>query len=167
MSHDLITVPRVNLNRYLGTWYEIARKPMRHEDAAASDITASYSLFEDGSVRVLNTCLNEKGEVEASEGQAEPIDDTNAKLEVTFLPKGLRWIPFTRGDYWVMRLDEGYTTALVGDPGRKYLWLLHRNPRLDDSIRAQWIAFAQAQGYDVSDMIHPRQSGAVHTVAET
>lgn len=165
MSPDLITVPRVDLNRYLGTWYEIARKPMRHEDATARDITASYSLADDGSVRVLNACINDNGELEEAEGQARPTDDTNAKLEVTFLPRGLRWIPFTRGDYWIMRLDEDYTTALVGDPERKYLWLLHRNPSLDESARSPWIAFAQSQGYDINDMIYPEQSGSVHAVA--
>ncbi|RYZ70580.1 MAG: hypothetical protein EOP91_13110 [Lysobacteraceae bacterium] len=159
MTTDLPTVAHVDLDRYLGKWYEIARKPMRHEDATASNITADYSLNEDGSVRVLNSCINEDGEPEQSEGQARPVDGSNARLEVSFLPQGLRWIPFTKGDYWIMRLDEEYQTALVGDPQRKFLWLLHRNPQLDAGTRAQWLGFAQARGYDISDIIVPVQTG--------
>jgi apolipoprotein D and lipocalin family protein len=159
MTEDLKTAPSVDLQRYLGTWYEIARKPMRHEDETASNITADYSLNEDGSVRVLNSCINEEGEPEQSEGQAKPVDGSNARLEVTFLPQGLRWIPFTRGDYWIMRLDESYQTALVGDPQRKFLWLLHRRPQLDADTRAEWLGFAQAQGYDIGDIIVPVQNG--------
>lgn len=162
MASDISAVARVDLDRYLGTWYEISRKPMRHEDATARDITATYSLNEDGSVRVLNACLNEEGEVEVSEGQAKPVDGSNAKLEVTFLPQGLRWIPFSKGDYWVLRLDEDYRTALVGEPGLKYLWLLHREPVLARSVQAEWLLYAQTLGYDVSDLIHPEQSGLVH-----
>ena len=162
LTTELHTVAHVDLNRYLGNWYEIARKPMRYEDEAARDITATYSLNEDGSVRVLNACINKDGEAEQSEGQAKPVDGSNARLEVTFLPQGLRWIPFSKGDYWIMRLDEEYQTALVGDPDRKFLWLLHRNPSIDDATRAEWLGFAQAQGYDIGDLIHPLQSGQMH-----
>lgn len=159
MRTELITAPQVDLERYLGDWYEIARKPMRHEDATAKDITATYSLNEDGSIRVFNACINEDGEIEVSEGKATATDPTNAKLEVTFLPEGLRWIPFTKGDYWIMKVDDSYSTALVGDPDRKYLWLLHRNASLDASVRAEWLNFAQRNGYDISDIIYPQQSG--------
>ena len=114
MTDDLKTMPTVDLHRYLGTWYEIARKPMRHEDATARDITATYELDAAGAVRVVNSCINADGEVETAEGQAMPVDTSTAKLEVTFLPQGLRWIPFTKGDYWILRVDEGYNTALVG-----------------------------------------------------
>lgn len=162
MTKDLHTVAHVDLGRYLGNWYEIARKPMRYEDDTATDITATYSLNEDGSVHVLNACINKEGEAEQSDGQAKPVDDSNARLEVTFLPQGLRWIPFTKGDYWIMRLDENYHTALVGNPERKYLWLLHRNPQMDEDARAEWLGYAQAQGYDIRDIIHPIQSGQMH-----
>ena len=116
MTDELKAVPHVDLARYLGTWYEIARKPMRHEDAAARDITATYELDDGGAVRVLNSCIDEDGMVDASEGQAKPVDASNAKLEVTFLPQGLRWIPFARGDYWILRLDEDYTPPSSANP---------------------------------------------------
>ena len=163
---EVITVEHVELPRYLGTWYEIARKPMRFEDAGARDITATYSLDESGAVCVVNACLNAEGEVEVSTGLATPIDASNARLEVSFLPQGLRWIPFARGDYWILRLDEGYRTALVGEPGRKYLWLLHREPRMDPATRGEWLEFARTLGYDLGDVIFPAQSGQVHREAE-
>jgi apolipoprotein D and lipocalin family protein len=166
MTDELKTVPHVDLARYLGTWYEIARKPMRYEDATARDITATYELDGGGAVRVLNSCIDEDGEVDASEGQAKPVDDSNAKLEVSFLPQGLRWIPFARGDYWILRLDDGYTTALVGEPGRKYLWLLHRAPHMDAATREEWLEFARMRGYDLDDLIFPSQSGRVHREEE-
>jgi len=162
MTDELKVVAHVDLGRYLGTWYEIARKPMRHEDAAARDITATYELDDGGAVRVLNSCIDEDGKVDASEGQARPVDASNAKLEVTFLPQGLRWIPFARGDYWILRLDDGYTTALVGEPGRKYLWLLHRAPQMEFSAKHEWLEFARMRGYDLGDLIFPSQSGMVH-----
>ena len=166
MTDALTTVAHVDLARYLGTWYEIARKPMRYEDATARDITATYALEAAGAVRVLNSCLDEDGKVDASIGQARPVDASNAKLEVTFLPQGLRWIPFARGDYWILRLDQAYTTALVGEPGRKYLWLLHRAPRMDLATRNEWLEFAHKHGYDLADLIFPAQSGQVHGEAE-
>lgn len=166
MTEALKTVPHVDLARYAGTWYEIARKPMRHEDATARDITATYEPDGEGAVRVLNSCIDEDGKVDAATGQAKPVDAGNARLEVTFLPQGLRWIPFTRGDYWILRLDEDYTTALVGEPGRKYLWLLHRSPQMDIATRDEWLQFARMRGYDLDDVIFPTQSGRVHREGE-
>ncbi|MCD9086952.1 lipocalin family protein [Stenotrophomonas sp. SY1] len=162
MTEDIVTVPNVDLERYLGRWFEIARKPMRHEDAHASDVVAEYSLNNDGSVRVLNSCLNDKGEPEQSEGRATAVDGSNAKLEVSFLPQGLQWIPFTKGDYWIIRLDDDYATALVGGPDRKYLWLLSRDSNLNREVAQDWLRYAESQGYDIADVIWPRQSGKVH-----
>ena len=156
------TAPHVDLQRYLGFWYEIARKPMRHEDATARDITATYALDETGAIQVFNACLNEEGEVEVSVGEATPTDASNARLEVSFLPEGLRWLPFAKGDYWILRVDADYQTALVGTPDRKYLWLLHRQPKIDDASKAAWLEFARLEGYALDDLIHPPQSGQVH-----
>jgi apolipoprotein D and lipocalin family protein len=162
MTEDLKTAPSVDLQRYLGTWYEIARKPMRHEDERARDVTATYELDDAGTVRVLNSCIDEDGKVEVAEGVATPVDASTAKLEVSFLPQGLRWIPFSKGDYWILRVDEGYTTALVGEPGRKYLWLLHRAPQISAMVRDEWLDFARMRGYETDDLIFPAQSGQVH-----
>jgi apolipoprotein D and lipocalin family protein len=154
---DPMTVPTLDLQRYLGTWYEIARLPMRHEPADYTDISATYSLQADGTVRVQNRALNGKWEPQESTGEATVVPGSgNAKLEVTFLPEALRWIPFTKGDYWVLRIDEGYRTALVGSPDRKFLWLLSRSTAMDAATQEDFLETASAQGYDLANLIHAK-----------
>jgi len=159
MDHPpLPTVAALDLPRYLGTWYEIDRLPMRHEPEDATDVSAHYTLDDDGSVRVRNRCRR-GGELEEAIGQAKPVDTSNSRLEVSFLPEGLRWIPFTKGDYWVILVDSGYTTALVGSPDRKYLWLLAREPHMDETTRQHYIGYARQQGFDVERLIHTPHTG--------
>ena len=158
-SREPATVSSVDLSRYLGTWFEIARLPMRHEPEDFTDITAHYSLQDDGKVRVRNRALDGKGESKESTGEASVVDDSNSKLEVSFLPDGLRWIPFTKGDYWILKLDPEYSTALVGSPDRKYLWLLSRQPTLDESTKQDYLAHARQQGFDLTDLIHTPHTG--------
>ena len=154
------TVPSVDLARYLGTWYEIARLPMRHEPEDYTDITATYSLQPDGTVKVDNRARDGKGEPQQSVGEATVVDGSgNAKLEVSFMPDGLKWVPFTKGDYWILRLDEGYRTALVGSPDRKYLWLLARQPTLAEEVRRDFLDSARGQGYDLAELILTPHTG--------
>lgn len=151
------TVPSVDLHRYLGTWYEIARLPQRHEPADFTDITATYSLNENGSVRVDNRALDGEGEPEQSIGEAVVVEGSgNAKLEVSFLPDGLEWIPFTRGDYWILRVDDDYQTALVGTPDRKYLWLLARTTHPEVTKQQSFLDTAVQQGFELDELIFPR-----------
>jgi apolipoprotein D and lipocalin family protein len=160
-DRDPTPVPALDLDRYLGTWYEIARLPMRHEPADYTDISATYSLQPGGKVRVDNRALDGDGTLQESVGEASVVPGSgNAKLEVTFLPEGLRWIPFTKGDYWVLRIDPDYRTSLVGGPGCRYLWLLSRTPQLDAATRDDYLATARAQGYDLSDLVRTPHSGA-------
>ncbi|WP_313276069.1 lipocalin family protein [Stenotrophomonas sp.] len=154
----LATVSAVDLQRYLGSWYEIERLPARQEPEAATDVSAHYSLNPDGSVRVHNRCL-QQGTLYEWVGQATPIDASNSKLQVTFTANALRWVPFTRGDYWVMQLDAGYTTTLVGSPDRRHLWLLARLPQMDATTRRHYIAYARQQGFDVDQLIHTPHTG--------
>ena len=153
------TVASVDLSRYLGTWFEIARLPMRHEPADFTDITAHYSLQDDGKVRVRNRALDGKGEVQESVGEASVVESSNSKLEVSFLPEGLRWIPFTKGDYWILKLDPDYATALVGSPDRKYLWLLSRRPDVDETTKREYLEHARREGFDLDDLIHTPHTG--------
>lgn len=112
------TVSSLDLTRYLGTWYEIARLPMRHEPADYTDITASYTRQTDGAIRVDNRARDGKGELKESVGEARVVDPAQpGRLEVTFLPEGLRWIPFTKGDYWILRVDRGLPHRPGGQPG--------------------------------------------------
>lgn len=167
MSHveDVVPVPHVDLERYLGTWFEICRLPLRWEDAEASDITATYGLEPDGTIRVENRCLDRNGKSDRAVGVATPQDTTNAVLKVSFLPQYLRWIPFTEGDYWVLAIAPDYSVALVGTPDRKHLWLLARHPALPTEIVDNYLAAARAQGFVLDTLITPRQSG--RRVADT
>jgi len=141
----LEVVPHVELEKYLGKWYEIAHLPFRFEDGC-SDITATYSLREDGDVSVLNECLK-NGKVKRAKGKAKIVDKTTgAKLKVTFF-----W-PFY-GDYWIINLGENYDYAVVGTPNRKYLWILSRTPQIDDNLFSQLTDHAKSKGFDVTKLI--------------
>ena len=159
MTDHIQTVSNFDLNRYLGTWYEIARLPMKHQPEDSTDVSAHYSLNENGNVKVQNRCLDEHQQLDESVGEATIVDGPNGKLEVSFLPEGFRWVPFTKGDYWVLKIDENYQTALVGEPGLKYLWILHRDTVLDEQTKNQYLQYAQSLGYELSDLIHTVHTG--------
>jgi apolipoprotein D and lipocalin family protein len=161
MSHRsaVTSVESLDLNRYCGLWYEIGRLPLRWEDDDAADITAHYALQDDGSVRVDNRCLDKSGAPAQAIGRATPVTGKPGQLTVSFVPGFLRWIPFTKGDYWVLKIDDAYTVALVGSPDRKNLWLLAREPHIDPDIKAGYLAEATRQGFDLEQWITPVQSG--------
>lgn len=159
MTDHIQTVSNFDLNRYLGTWYEIARLPMKHQPEDSTDVSAHYSLNENGNIKVQNRCLDEHQQLDESVGEATVVDGPNGKLEVSFLPDGFRWVPFTKGDYWVLKIDDNYQTALVGEPGLKYLWILHRDTVLDEQIKNQYLQYAQSLGYELSDLIHTVHTG--------
>jgi apolipoprotein D and lipocalin family protein len=153
------TVAAVDLQRYLGTWYEVARLPMWAQDRAGvrcEDVTATYTARPDGRIGVLNRCLN------ALDGDA-PRSATatayavagsgNAKLRVSFF-----W-PFF-GDYWVLGLDPDYRWAVVGEPSRRWLWILSRTPGLAPAELERAKAAAREAGYDLGPLQMTRQAGA-------
>lgn len=137
---QVTSVPQVDLSRYLGKWYEIAALPMFFQRNCVGDTTAEYSLNGDGSVAVHNRCRTKDG-VDEAKGRATVLPNTgNARLEVSFF-----W-PF-KGDYWVIGLDPDYRWALVGQPSRKYLWLLSRTPQLPQADIDKALGIAVTQGY--------------------
>ena len=140
----MTVVPKVDLARYAGKWYEIAKYPNRFQRGCAG-ATAEYILAPDGkSVEVVNRCMQEgPGGTERSvRGKARVVDpDTNAKLSVTFF-----W-PFS-GDYWILALGPEYEYAVVGTPDRKYLWFLARTPTIEDGLYARLVEEARRQGFD-------------------
>lgn len=152
-------IASLDLSRYLGKWYELCRLPMEYEDETATDVTACYSLNDSGTVRVDNRCFDEDGKPVRAVGEATPVDESGSRLKVTFLPKFVRWIPFTSGDYWVLKLDPAYQVSLVGTPDRQYLWLLARSPDLAQHIREDYLAEARRQGFDLTELIVPRHTG--------
>ncbi|MGE3277493.1 MAG: lipocalin family protein [Vicinamibacterales bacterium] len=145
------TVPRVDLERYAGTWYEIARFPNRFQDQCAGDVTATYAPRPDGRLDVINRCRTTAGETDEARGVARVVKGSqNAKLEVRFAPGFLSFLPFVWGDYWVLGLDEEYRWAVVGSPDRDYLWVLARTPSVDEAIFDGAVDVARREGFDVS-----------------
>lgn len=166
-TQPVTAVSGFELHRYLGLWFEIGRLPLRYEDDDARDVTAEYTLDDDdGSVRVDNRCVDEEGRAVQAVGRAIAEDEDTGRLRVSFLPEGLRWIPFTQADYWVLKLDGAYRHALVGTPDRKHLWLLAREHRVEPDVEAEFLAEARRQGFDLTAWIRPEQTGLRVTDAQ-
>jgi len=146
----LEVVPHVELERYLGKWYEIAHLPARFQEGC-SDTAATYTLSKDGSISVLNECVR-NGKVKKAKGRAKVVDKSSgAKLKVTFFR------PFY-GDYWIIKLGNDYDYAVVGTPNLKYLWILSRTPRMDDNLLSQLIEFVKSKGFNVETLIRTSHS---------
>lgn len=156
----LDVVPALDLTRYAGTWYEIARFPNRFQRQCAGSVTATYTLLDDGTVRVVNRCRTAEGEWIEAEGEARraTAEGSTAILKVRFAPAFLSFLPFVWGDYWVIDLGEDYSYAVVGEPAREYLWILSRTPALPDETYAGILRRAQAKGFDVTKLIRTDQS---------
>lgn len=145
---NITVVPDVDLNRYTGTWYEIARKPFYFESKLKC-ITATYTLREDGRITVLNKghYISDPSKVNTAKGVAViPDKKVPSKLKVQFF-----W-PF-KGDYWIMELDKDYKYVLIGEPSYKYLWILARDKKLDEATLKTLYQKATDAGYDLSDLI--------------
>jgi len=145
----LEVVPHVELEKYLGKWYEIAHLPAKFQEGC-NETTATYTLLKDGSISVLNQCTK-NGKMKQAKGKAKVVDkNSNAKLKVTFF-----W-PFS-GDYWIIKLGNDYDYSVVGTPNRKYLWILSRTPQMDDKLYSQLVEYAKSKGFDVNKLIKTLQ----------
>ncbi len=141
----LQVVPKVDLERYLGTWYEIARYPHSFEENCYA-VTAEYKKLEDGWIQVVNRCREGAvdGPLRSAEGKAYVEDtQTNAQLKVAFF-----W-PFY-GNYWIIELDKNYQYAVVSEPGRQYLWILSRQPQMDADTYNKLTEKIKGWGFDLS-----------------
>jgi apolipoprotein D and lipocalin family protein len=148
----LESVPNVDLSRYTGRWYEIARYPNRFERKCNSNVTASYTLSSDGKISVVNSCTTREGKRTQSHGWAKVVDQKNrSKIKVTFF-----W-PFF-GDYWIIDLSPNYEYAVVGEPSRKYLWILSRTAEMDDKLYAEIAGRLAAKGYDATKLERGKQT---------
>lgn len=149
----LDTVSNVDIARYAGKWYEIAKYPVVFENGCI-DVTAEYALLDDGTVRVVNTCGSPDGGSRDIVGSATVTDpSTNAKLMVSFFG------PFG-APYWIIELDEDYQYAVVGDPSREFLWILSRTPSLDEATLSGILDRLPDRGYDPDGLIWTVQSQA-------
>lgn len=139
-------VVAVDLQRYLGLWYEIARIPAWFQSGCVRATTARYQRKDDGRIEVLNACIRRNGSFDEARGVARVIDrSSNARLQVSFFSV-LGWRPFW-GDYWIIGLDPDYRWAVIGDPGRRYGWILSRTPALDGATLATTFQVLEQNGY--------------------
>ncbi|XP_016489430.1 temperature-induced lipocalin-1 [Nicotiana tabacum] len=146
-------VKKLDVEKYMGRWYEIASFPSRFQPKNGVNTRATYTLNPDGTVHVLNETWSDgkRGYIEGTAYKSDPKSD-EAKLKVKFyVPPFLPIIPVT-GDYWVLHIDENYNYALIGQPSRNYLWILCRQNSLDDEIYNQLVEKAKEEGYDVSKL---------------
>ena len=152
----LEVVHHVEMEKYLGTWYEIATIPAGFQKNCVA-VTATYSLRKDGNIEVLNACRVGllDGPFKSVKGKAWVVDTaTNAKLKVRFFRL------FT-GDYWIIELDPQYRYAVVGHPSRNYLWILSRTPKINDELYSKLLARIARKGYDINRVVMtPQQAVA-------
>jgi apolipoprotein D and lipocalin family protein len=149
------TIEQVDLERYCGIWYEIARLPNRFQQQCACSTSAEYSLLSNGTIRIVNRCRKADGSVAVAKGVARK-DDPNgsgAKLKVRFAPSWLGWIPFVWGNYWIIDLASDYSYAVVGEPSRKYLWILSRTQGMDPQVYDQILDRLRTMGYETDRLI--------------
>jgi apolipoprotein D and lipocalin family protein len=152
---ELATVPEVDLNRYAGRWFEIARMPVRFERGTDRNVTAEYTLTPEGKLRVENRVTEPSGKIRSAHGIARVADpQQSGKLRVKFFPLA------PSGDYWVIGLDFDYRWAIVGEPNRKHLWVLSRTPGLDGATAERVFRDVDLLGYDSSALIRTPQDGS-------
>lgn len=146
---NITTVPSVDLKRYTGKWYEIAKFPNKFQKQCVGNTTAEYNMNADGSIEVINRCLKKDGQYDDAKGKAKVVDkQTNAKLEVRFAPAALSFIPQVWGDYWILDLDSNYQYSVVGSPNRKYLWILSRSPEMNDTTYQSILRKVEKMGFE-------------------
>ena len=152
-------VPSVDLAKYIGTYYEIARFPNGFQKQCTGNVTATYAIREDGRLDVINRCRKEDGTEAGASGVAKRAanDTSNARLRVRFAPAWLSLVPKVWGDYWILGIGPEYSYAVVGSPTREYLWILSRLPRMPAVAYQQAIEIATSNGYDVSRLVKTPQ----------
>jgi apolipoprotein D and lipocalin family protein len=151
-ADPLAPVSRVDLNRYAGVWHEIARIPNRFQRQCRRDSLAVYTLRSDGRLAVVNQCFKSNGAVAQARGLARVVDPVSqARLKVS-LVSVLGWRPFW-GDYWIIGLDPDYRWAIVGEPSRRFGWILARSRRLDATSITTINAILQRNGYTQAKFI--------------
>lgn len=152
-DQNVRTIATLDVPRYLGTWYEIAKFPNWFQKKCFSNTKAVYSAKPDGNLRVLNSCKTAAGETSEAEGLARQIGSKDSpKLEVRFAPEWLSFLPLVWGDYWVIDLDPQYQLAAVSDPRREYLWVLSRTPQPDPKAYADLLQRLKQQQFDIQKL---------------
>jgi apolipoprotein D and lipocalin family protein len=151
-------IAALDVPRYMGTWYEIAKYPNRFQKDCAGHTSATYTLEPDKTVQVLNRCRRADGRPDTAVGSARQVGAaSSAILEVRFAPRWLSFLPMVWGDYWVIDLDPDYTLAAVSEPKREYLWILSRTPTVARPAYEALLERLRGQGFDLSKLEATRQ----------
>ena len=162
----LVPLPQLDVPGYMGTWYQVAWFPNRFQKQCVRDTTATYRRLPEG-VEVLNRCRLADGRIDEVLGLARPAGSVlsgdrlePARLEVSFLPPWLRWLPIW-GDYWVIQRADDGRYAVISEASRKYLWVLSRTPQLSSADETAIGSRLVQQGFDLSAwQAHPHTPAA-------
>ena len=153
------TIASLDVPRYMGTWYEIAKFPNWFQKKCVSNTQAVYSIRTDGNLKVLNSCKTADGEISQAEGTARQQGSKDSpKLEVRFAPDWLSLLPMVWGEYWVVDLDAQYQVAAVSDSKREYLWVLSRTPQLDKKTYDELLLRLRSQQFDTRKLETTQQT---------
>jgi apolipoprotein D and lipocalin family protein len=155
----LATIATLDVPRYMGTWFEIAKYPNRFQKQCVADTRAQYTLQPGGTVQVINRCRQQNGQIDEAIGEARQIGPaTSPRLQVRFAPAWLSLLPFVWGNYWVIDLDDAYQLVAVSEPKREYLWVLARTPVVSAEAYDALLARLKAQGFDLARLERSRQT---------
>ncbi|HEY0426350.1 MAG TPA: lipocalin family protein [Pyrinomonadaceae bacterium] len=156
---EVKAVSTVDLKRYSGKWFEIARYSNKSQKNCIGNTTIAYTLKTDGNINVLSECLKKDGTMIDAKGEAKIVDkSSNAKLEVRYAPGFLAFLSTSWNDYWIIDLDEKYQYAAVGDEDRDNLWILSRTPKLNDAAYQNILRRVEAMGFKPGKLIKTPQN---------
>ena len=146
----LEAIASLDVPRYMGTWYEVAKYPNWFQKRCIANTSATYAIQPNGMLQVLNRCQKEDGSITDALGEAKQVGDTNSpKLKVRFAPAWLSFLPFVWGNYWVIDLDPQYQLAAVSEPSRKYLWILSRSKTVEPKAYEALLQRLKQQGFNL------------------
>ena len=158
-QNPLETVAAVDLKRYGGKWFEIARYPNKFQKQCVGNTTATYNFQANGEIEVLNQCVKKDGTTIDARGKGRLADNANnAKLQVRFAPGILSFLPNVWGDYWIIDLDDQYNYAAIGDPKREYFWILSRQPEISDAVYQNILRRVEAKGFNPGKVVKTPQN---------
>jgi apolipoprotein D and lipocalin family protein len=158
-SVPLATITSLDVPRYMGVWYEVAKYPNKFQKQCVADTQANYTLQPDGRVQVVNRCVTASGAVQEALGAARQVGgSTSPRLQVRFAPAWLSFIPAVWGDYWVIDLDAAYQLVAVSEPQREFLWVLSRAPQVDPVAYKALLDRLEDMGFDLQRLEVSRQT---------
>jgi apolipoprotein D and lipocalin family protein len=159
VAGPLESIASLDVTRYMGTWYEIAKYPNKFQKKCIAETRAEYQLKTNGRVQVTNQCKTENGSLDEAIGEARQLGtSSSSKLQVRFAPVWLSWLPVVWGNYWVIDLDPAYQLVAVSEPEREYLWVLSRTPQVSAEAFNALMARLKTQGFELGRLERTKQA---------